>query len=223
MPRLLVGRTEALDERFRRECTAARRARLDTSSLIGLVAQGSHFTAPGGGDPTDTDRRTPMQPEPQRHWHRHRYGEDVLPGLKRAPGTKEWYIGKCTGADAFAIAAAAVLDAVGALAPLRALNSAAVAIAGIVAALAGFAGTEWAVAAMAETLRLVELLTCSLRASTGRGLCSPMRPRVTRERETHGHLPVAAGHSGGSIELLGATVWPEAVLFGLDASRTSAP
>jgi hypothetical protein len=43
-----------------------------------------------------------------RGWqHGRRYGYNVLSGLKRKPGTKEWYIGKCTGTGAFAIAAAA--------------------------------------------------------------------------------------------------------------------
>jgi protein-S-isoprenylcysteine O-methyltransferase Ste14 len=90
-----------------------------------------------------------------RGWqHRRRYGYNVLGGLKRKPGTKEWYIGKCIGTGAFAIAAAAVLVATGTLAPMSALHSTAVEGAGIVVALAGFAATEWAVTAMAETWRV---------------------------------------------------------------------
>lgn len=90
-----------------------------------------------------------------RGWqHRRRYGHNVLGGLKRKPGTKEWYIGKCIGAGAFAIAVAAVLDATRTLAPLPALHSTAVEVAGIVMALAGFVAAEWAVTAMAETWRV---------------------------------------------------------------------
>lgn len=90
-----------------------------------------------------------------RGWqHRRRYGYNVLSGLKRTPGAKEWYIGKCIGTGAFAIAAAAVLDATGTLPPLPALHYTAVEGAGIVVALAGFAAAEWAVGAMAETWRV---------------------------------------------------------------------
>lgn len=90
-----------------------------------------------------------------RGWeHRRRYGYNVLSGLKRKPGTKEWYIGKCTGTGAFAIAAAAVLDTTGTLAPPPALHSTSVGVAGVVVALAGFAAAEWAVTAMAETWRV---------------------------------------------------------------------
>jgi protein-S-isoprenylcysteine O-methyltransferase Ste14 len=90
-----------------------------------------------------------------RGWqHRRRYRHNVLGGLKRKPGTKEWYIGKCMGTGAFAIAVAAVLDATGVLAPLPTLHFAAVEVAGVVMALVGFAAAEWAVTAMAETWRV---------------------------------------------------------------------
>jgi len=90
-----------------------------------------------------------------RGWrHRRRYGYNVLRGLKRKSGTREWYIGKCIGTGAFAIAVAAVLDLTGTFTPLPALHSTAVEVVGIAVALAGFAVTEWAVTAMAETWRV---------------------------------------------------------------------
>jgi len=92
---------------------------------------------------------------PVRGWQHHRrYGYNVLSGLKRQPGTKEWFIGKCIGTGAFAIAVAAVLDATGTLAPMPTLDSTAVDAAGVVMALAGFATAQWAVTEMAETWRV---------------------------------------------------------------------
>jgi protein-S-isoprenylcysteine O-methyltransferase Ste14 len=67
------------------------------------------------------------------------------PQLRRTPSIGD------PGTGAFAIAVAAVLDATGTWAPLAALHSTAVEVAGIVMALAGFAAAE---CAMAETWRV---------------------------------------------------------------------
>jgi len=87
-------------------------------------------------------------------WHHRRYGYNVLGGLWRKPGTKEWYIGECFGTGALAIAVAAVLDTTGTLASLSVLRSTALEATGIVIAVGGFVAAEWAVMTMAETWRL---------------------------------------------------------------------
>jgi protein-S-isoprenylcysteine O-methyltransferase Ste14 len=83
----------------------------------------------------------------------HRTGYSVVRGLYRRPLSKEWWIGECWVAGFVCIALGAVLDLCGLLQPLPGLPGTTRGV-GVVVAVAGFAGTEWAVVAMGETWRV---------------------------------------------------------------------
>jgi len=64
--RLGVGTVESFDERFGGECPAAGCAGFDPRGLVYFFAEGGDFAATAGEDPTDVQRRAPVQSEPRR-------------------------------------------------------------------------------------------------------------------------------------------------------------
>ena len=82
-----------------------------------------------------------------------RTGYSVVRGLYRRPLSKEWWIGECWLAGFVGIAIGAVLDLYDLLPPLPGLAGP-TRVVGVGVAVAGFAGTEWAVVAMGEAWRV---------------------------------------------------------------------
>src|SRR5918994_278471 len=87
--RVGVGAVEPFDERFGGKCSAAGRAGFDPCGLVHLVAKRRDFASTAGEDPSHVQRRSPVQPEPQRNLGRGKLaarcnvGEGVAQGSRR--------------------------------------------------------------------------------------------------------------------------------------------